>query len=150
MAENYIKCENLTYSYGSKKAIDGVSFEIDRGDYLCILGENGTGKSTLVKLLLGLIKQDTGTITYNGINNTEIGYLPQTTETEAMFPASVKEVVLQGRCNKLGRKFFYSSEDKKAADEMKRKAAWKRCSFFRTAALYQSITLNSYRTRQMT
>jgi len=114
---NYIKCENVTFAYDKKDAVTDVSFEINEGDYLCILGENGTGKSTLVKLLLGLIKPESGTITYNGIKNTEIGYLPQSTQTDPLFPASVREVVLQGRCEKLGRKFFYSSEDKKTADE---------------------------------
>ncbi len=114
MNDNYIICSGITYSYGTNRAVDNVSFEIDRGDYLCILGENGTGKSTLVKLLLGLIRPDSGKIEYN-IKNTDIGYLPQTTQVDSDFPASVYEVVMQGRCEKLGKRFFYSGEDKRTA-----------------------------------
>ena len=114
---NFIRCEDVSFSYDKKYAVKNVSFEINEGDYLCILGENGTGKSTIVKLILGLIKPESGRIVYNGIKNTQIGYLPQTTESDVLFPASVREVVLQGRCEKLGKKFFYSNEDKRTADE---------------------------------
>ena len=117
MTDKYITCDNVSFSYENKAAVKNVSFGIEKGDYLCILGENGTGKSTIVKLMLGLLSPDSGTITYSGIKNTEIGYLPQTTKTDENFPASVYEVVLQGRCEKLGRKLFYSALDKKIADE---------------------------------
>ena len=117
MSEAYIKCENVSYSYGASPAVQNVSFEVNSGDYLCILGENGMGKSTIAKLILGLIKPDSGSITLNGISKSEIGYLPQTTSIEPSFPASVKEVVMQGRCEKLGRRFFYSEEDKRIAKE---------------------------------
>ena len=113
----YIECKNISYSYGSRRAVSSVSFSVSEGDYLCILGENGTGKSTIVKMMLGLIKPTEGEIVYHGIKNTQIGYLPQTTLTDPGFPASVYEVVLQGRCEKLGRRFFYSADDKKTVDE---------------------------------
>ncbi|MBR6917450.1 MAG: metal ABC transporter ATP-binding protein [Clostridia bacterium] len=113
----YLSFKNVTYSYGAKTALKDVSFSVNKGDYLCILGENGTGKSTIVKLLLGLLAPDSGTITLNGASKGEIGYLPQTTVIDDNFPASVYEVVLQGRCEKLGRRFFYSSEDKNIALE---------------------------------
>lgn len=114
MSENYIVCRDLTYAYGSSNAVENISFEINAGDYLCILGENGTGKSTIVKLLLGLLKPDHGIIDYY-IKNSDIGYMPQTTKVDSDFPASAYEVVMQGRCEKLGKRFFYSNEDKKAA-----------------------------------
>jgi len=117
--DNYsIICNDLSYSYDGKTVVENVTFTVNKGDYLCILGENGTGKSTIVKMLLGLIKPVSGTIYYNGIKKTEIGYLPQSTESFSYFPASVYEVVLQGRCEKLGKRFFYSAEDRKIADEM--------------------------------
>ena len=120
MADTLIKCKNVSFAYDKSIALKDVSLDVGAGDYLCVLGENGTGKSTLVKLILGLLKPSSGEIIYNGIKNTEIGYLPQTTVADPNFPASVYEVVLQGRCNKLGKKFFYSSEDKKrVAENMK-------------------------------
>ena len=112
-----IICDNVSYSYTGKPALIDISFSVNEGDYLCILGENGSGKSTLAKLLLNLIKPDTGKITYKNLKNTEIGYLPQISFIEPGFPASVSEVILQGRCNKLGKGFFYSSADKTAVEE---------------------------------
>ena len=70
---------------------------MERGEYLCIVGENGSGKSTLIKGLLGLIAPAKGKITYEpGFHNTEIGYLPQRTDAQKDFPASVWEVVSSG------------------------------------------------------
>ena len=117
MNSEIIRCENVSYSYNGKIALRNVSFSVNEGDYLCILGENGSGKSTLAKLILNLIKPGSGKIAYNGLKNTEIGYLPQTNHIEPGFPASVFEVVLQGRCGRLGRGFFYTSDDKVAAEE---------------------------------
>lgn len=117
MAEKLITFDNVTFSYEKNEAVKNVSFSVENGDYLCVLGENGTGKSTVVKLMLGLMKPSGGVITYDGISKTEIGYLPQTTSVDPGFPASVGEVVLQGRCNRLGRRFFYSVDDRRVADE---------------------------------
>ncbi len=114
---NYISCNNASFSYDGKCAVMNVSFTLNKGDYLCILGENGTGKSTIIKGLLGLIKTTSGTIEYNNVKHTEIGYLPQIAEIPKNFPASVFEAVLHGRCEKLGNRPFYSAEDRKAAKE---------------------------------
>ncbi len=111
-----IKCTDASFSYNGKTAAENVSFSVSPGDYLCILGENGTGKSTVVKGILGLIRPDSGHIEYNGITNSEIGYLPQTSNIPPNFPASVFEVVLQGRSSKLKKKLFYGKDDRKAAD----------------------------------
>ena len=117
MENKLIEFKGVSYLYDKKEAVSDVSFTVNRGDYLCILGENGTGKSTVVKLLVGLLKPESGMIEYFGINHTEIGYLPQSVQTSSDFPASVYEVVLQGRFEKLGKRFFYSSADKTAAEE---------------------------------
>ena len=109
-----IECENVSMNYDNAKAVDNVSFSVEDGDFLCIVGENGTGKSTLLKGILGLQKLDSGTIMFSGITNKDIGYLPQRTVVQKDFPATVKEVVLSG-CQNKGLKLFYTSADKKIA-----------------------------------
>ena len=116
MTDNsYITCKNVSFSYDGKTAVSDVSFNLNKGDYLCILGENGTGKSTIIKGILGLIKPSGGSVVYNGVSHTEIGYLPQIAEIPKDFPASVYEAVLNGRCEKLGRRPFFSAEDRRVA-----------------------------------
>ena len=92
---SFIKCENLVLGYEGVPVAENISFEVCRGDYLCILGENGAGKSTLMKTLLGLTPLMNGNITYgDGLERYEIGYLPQQTFVQKDFPASVWEIVL--------------------------------------------------------
>ena len=113
-----IKCENVSIGYEGQMVVHDLDFEINQGDYLCIVGENGSGKSTLVKSLLGLKNVDKGKIVFDdGLKQTEIGYLPQQTDVKKDFPASVYEVVLSGRLNSRGMKPFYTAEDKKQAWE---------------------------------
>ena len=93
-----ITCENVSIGYEGQTVVKELNFSIERGDYLCIVGENGSGKSTLVKSLLGLKGADRGKIIYgDGLKKNEIGYLPQKNEEQKGFPASVYEVVLSGR-----------------------------------------------------
>lgn len=113
-----LQCENVSFAYDGVNVLEGVDFSLNAGDYLCVVGENGSGKSTLIKGLLGLKAPQSGRIlTGDGLKPTEIGYLPQQTELQKDFPASVREVVLSGRLNNLGKRLFYSAEDKKAAAE---------------------------------
>ena len=92
-----LSCVNLTLGYEGKSILSGINFEVNAGDYLCILGENGSGKSTLMKTLLGLHSPMGGTIkTSDGLNIREIGYLPQQTVVQRDFPASVREIVISG------------------------------------------------------
>ena len=102
--------------YDGKIAAQDVSFEVNIGDYLCIVGENGSGKSTLMKGLLGLLRPISGTITLGSeLRHTEIGYLPQQLTGQRDFPASVAEIVLSGRLNSRGLRPFYSHNDKEIA-----------------------------------
>ena len=108
-----IKCENLSFAYSGETVLKDVSFSVNAGDYLCIVGENGSGKSTLMRGLLGLKEPSSGTISFgDGLKQNEIGYLPQQTDLQRDFPASVFEVALSGRLNSLGRRFFYSKADR--------------------------------------
>ena len=113
-----IRCEDVSIGYEGQTVVRDLDFSIGAGDYLCIVGENGSGKSTLVKSLLGLKNVEKGRIIYgDGLKKNEIGYLPQQTDTQKDFPASVYEVVLSGRLNSRGLKPFYTNADKKAAEE---------------------------------
>lgn len=117
-----IKTENLTLSYENMTVIKDLRFEVSPGDYLCIVGENGSGKSTLVKALLGLKKPVGGSIEFgDGLRQNEIGYLPQQTNAQRDFPASVYEVVISGCLNSRGIRPFYSARERGSAMEnMKR------------------------------
>ena len=75
-----IKCENVSLSYDGNLIVSDLNFEVNKGDYLCIVGENGSGKSTLVKTLLGLKTPNSGEVVFgDGLEQNEIGYLPQHT-----------------------------------------------------------------------
>ena len=111
-----IKCTDLTLGYGSQVVLSGLSFEVNAGDYLCIVGENGSGKTTLMKTLLGLTKPLAGKIEFSdGVTARKIGYLPQQTDVQRDFPASVREIVLSGCLGRDGFRPFYSRGDKALA-----------------------------------
>ncbi|MDH5464170.1 MAG: metal ABC transporter ATP-binding protein [Thiovulaceae bacterium] len=117
-----VKVENLSYKIGSETIIKSMSFQILEGDYTAIIGPNGGGKSTLMRLLLGLNKKTTGSIELFGtkINKfdrwKEIGYVPQNVlQIDHKFPATVFEVVLMGRASRNHSWKSYSQEDKKMA-----------------------------------
>ncbi len=113
-----IQCENLTLGYGSQVVLSGLSFEVNEGDYLCIVGENGSGKTTLMKTMLGLTKPLSGSIVYgDGLSARDIGWLPQQTDVQRDFPASVREIVLSGCLGRDGFRPFYSRKDKALAEQ---------------------------------
>ena len=111
--------KDVTLGYENKVVAQNLNFKIDQGDYLCVVGENGTGKSTLIKTLLGLIKPLNGEVIANvqGKNHKGVGYLPQQTQAQKDFPASVWEVVLSGVLNNDHRCPFYNKKDKAEAEK---------------------------------
>lgn len=109
-----ILCKNLSVGYNGIVAARDISFSIEKGGYLCVVGENGSGKSTLIKTLLNLIKPILGTLEFgDGLTQKSIGYLPQKSELQNDFPASVREIVLSGFLGKKRVNAFYSREEKK-------------------------------------
>lgn len=111
-----LECRNLSLGYDSKAIVSNLNFSINKGDYLCIVGENGSGKTTLMKTLLNLHSPLSGSIiTGDGLKTNEIGYLPQQTVVQRDFPASVKEIVLSGCQGQCGIRPFYKKEEKNIA-----------------------------------
>ena len=109
-----LSCRDLGFSYDGKEALSGINLDIEKGCYLCIIGENGAGKSTLLKGILGLKKPASGEIG-DELKNRAIGYLPQQTMMQRDFPASVEEVVLSGCLSRRGGSrfhMFYTKEDR--------------------------------------
>ena len=121
-----LTCKNLKLGYENITLTEDLSFSVERGDYLCIVGENGAGKSTLMRTILRLQKPLAGSIEYNDdLTASKIGYLPQQTVVQKDFPASVWEIVLSGNLSKTGFRPFYNKEEKKNAEEsLKKLEAW--------------------------
>ncbi len=112
----YLTISNLSLGYEGREILKDVSFQVNKGDYLCIVGENGSGKSTLMKTVLGLQSPLGGVIRAgDGLRRREIGYLPQQTEVQRDFPATAWEVVTSGLLNRQGLRPFLTKEEKKIA-----------------------------------
>ena len=110
--------QNVSLGYDSNVIIENLSFTVNKGDYLCIVGENGSGKSTLMKTLLTLQAPIKGEIVRgDGLLPNEIGYLPQQTAIQRDFPASVNEIVLSGFQAQCRLRPFYNKEEKRLAKE---------------------------------
>ena len=113
-----ITIKNLSLGYDAQALVEDLNLSINAGDYLCILGENGSGKSTFMKTLLGLQEPISGEILAgDGLKRSEIGYLPQQTVVQRDFPASVREIVMSGFLGRHGLRPSYTKEEKMQAKE---------------------------------
>lgn len=113
-----LSCRDVVLGYEGKAVVQDLNFEVNSGDYLCIVGENGSGKSTLIKALLRLKAPMSGQIVMgDGLEADGIGYLPQQTIVQKDFPASVQEIVLSGCLNRCGWRPFYGRKEKELAKE---------------------------------
>ncbi len=114
-----IQFEKVSFSYGTIPVLENVNFHVHQGNFAALVGQNGSGKTTILKLMLNLIQPDSGKIILSGgLANGErnrIGYVSQHAEYDSAFPISVKEVVRMGRLDPLSRKF--SPDDKKAVND---------------------------------
>lgn len=115
-------CKDITIAYEKENVVENVSFEVEEGDYVSVIGENGTGKSSIFKAILGLVPLKSGDISFeDDIKNTGMGYLSQQNPMQKEFPASVLEVVLSGCLNRKGFIAFFNKRDKEAARDSLRK-----------------------------
>jgi len=113
--------KKLRLGYGDKTIIKDASFALEQGDFACVVGTNGSGKSTLIRGILGLIKPQAGTIKYEDLDRTQIGYLPQETRVDANFPATVEEIVLTGCLGHMKMRPFYCHGEHKHVHESLKK-----------------------------
>src|SRR3989338_2600636 len=109
VGETYIELENVSFSYGASPVLDNLSFRVKKGEYLGIIGPNGGGKTTLIKIILGLLHPSSGVVKLFGVDHHDfkekyrVGYVPQrATQDIKEFPATVFEVVRSGRIPRLG------------------------------------------------
>ncbi len=112
-----LKVDSVFAGYGNEEIINNISFTVEKGDYICIVGENGSGKSTLVRALANIINIKSGSIQYFDVKN--IGYLPQQSTDRGEFPATVYEVVLLGCLNKKRGPFFSREQKNKVKENIK-------------------------------
>ncbi len=111
-----ISCEDAGLGYDNKALVDHFDFQVNSGDYICVVGENGSGKSTLIKTLLGLLKPVRGKVQmHSDLKKGAIGYLPQQTQVQRHFPVSVMEVVLSGFLSDMHFRPFYTIKEKAEA-----------------------------------
>lgn len=100
-----LNCENLCVAYDDV-VVQNVSFSVEKGDFICIVGENGSGKTTLIKALLGLLPAKSGKVTM--LEGLQTGYVPQKLSVKRDFPASAEEIVRMGV--RSGRPFLSRAE----------------------------------------
>ena len=91
-----IQVDHITYGYGKRPVLEDVSFTVDERDFTLIIGPNGGGKSTLLKLILGIINPWSGKISFSGNTRNRLGYVPQSTGFNRNFPISVIDMVRTG------------------------------------------------------
>ena len=118
-----VSVRDVSFSYGYDQVLKNISLDIYPKDYLAIIGPNGGGKTTLLKIILGLLKPDSGKINWSGFSDKRqsaqhhIGYVPQFAIFEREFPLSVREVVLMGRLSSsLWRQKLSSKDEDLASD----------------------------------
>ena len=112
---NLIETKKLSFSYPTRKdTLKEISLKIEEGTFNVIVGQNGSGKSTLIKCILGLNSDYTGEI----IKEEHIGYLPQKSDIQSNFPATIEEVVMSGTISSHLRSIFYKKEDKENAKQV--------------------------------
>lgn len=114
-----LTCENIAVAYDDL-AIQDVSFSVEKGDFICIVGENGSGKTTLIKSLLGLIPIKSGKVVQSA--DLKIGYVPQKISIKRNFPASVEEIVRMGI--RSPRLFISRGEKERVRRNMEQLGIW--------------------------
>ncbi|MCB1113024.1 MAG: ABC transporter ATP-binding protein [Chlamydiales bacterium] len=121
MTKAIVQFDSVGFHYGEVAALRNVSFSVDPGEFIGIIGPNGGGKTTLLRLIMGFLEPDAGKITIFGKTpakaKKDIAYVPQNLRFDRQFPISVLEMVLSGRLSRLSWLGTYSKEDYLAAEK---------------------------------
>jgi zinc transport system ATP-binding protein len=121
MTAKVLELDRVSFSYGNEVAVSSATFSIERGDFLGIIGPNGGGKTTLLRLMLGVLRPQAGTLRLLGGTPEKAriaaGYVPQETTSNKGFPISVKDVVLSGLAARRGFGKSFTKEDHRRAYE---------------------------------
>ena len=113
-----LELKDITAGYDHQPVLKHVNFEINEGDFIGIIGPNGGGKTTLLKVILGLLKPFSGEIIYHTSKQNLFGYLPQNNRFDQRFPINVTEVVLSGLMSEKGLYRSYTRAEKHKAWEL--------------------------------
>ena len=120
--EEVVRLEDIWVHYNSTPILEGINLSVEQGDFLGVIGPNGGGKTTLLKVILGLITPSQGKIWVLGKpperSRNNIGYVPQYNLFDRDFPISVWDVVLIGRYGRAGLLRRYSGEDRRTVQEV--------------------------------
>ncbi|HEV7508631.1 MAG TPA: metal ABC transporter ATP-binding protein [Thermoanaerobaculia bacterium] len=120
MTENLVQVRDVTFGYGREVILDHVNLDVERRDFLAVIGPNGGGKTTLLKVILGLVRPWSGKVAFHlpsGSNpRGRLGYVPQFSTFDKDFPLRVEDMVLMGRLGSRGLLRPYSRADHAAAD----------------------------------
>ncbi len=108
MKRKLLKVEKLSFAYERDEVLKDISFVLEERDFFAITGPNGGGKSTLIKLLLGIYQAKKGTIEFFDITKDDIGYVPQNTNINLDFPITVLSVVMMGNGKKHKNSSFFN------------------------------------------
>lgn len=118
-----IEVNDVCFGHDGNPILEHITFSVDEGEYLGVIGPNGGGKTTLFRIILGLVKPDSGTVLLYGQPISQfkerylIGYVPQRVALSDMyFPATVEEVVKSGRTPRMGLFKRYKANDKEAVE----------------------------------
>lgn len=119
MPEKIVAFSDVDFAYAETQILESVSFEVEKGSFVSVIGPNGGGKTTLVKLMIGLLQPTHGKIRLFGKqpqqSRRRVGYVPQYTTFDPQFPITVMDIVLMGRLGRLMG--FYTKQDRRKARE---------------------------------
>lgn len=119
MSEPVVEIQDMSFSYDSGIVLRDVNLTVEAGEFACVVGPNGGGKTTLLKMLLGLLTPDTGTVRVFGTTPSRalghMAYVPQRPQFDSGFPVTVMDVVLMGRLTPTRHVGRYRREDRTAA-----------------------------------